>query len=206
MKNKWCCLLLAAFLLAGCVADMSSDSHSDASSALPADSSETVSSQTSVEESVQTSSAEQTSSEISLPPDPVVLPGGLTFTFPLGWQSLDGNGDLHAVSADGTLAVGATFSPLPQSVGLTTELLETELLPELKIAWETYGMTDVQAEPGTGILAGEEYSAIFLRGTYNGKAVFQKQIYVCLSEGYLTITLTSYEQDQTDHLPTLFHQ
>lgn len=195
---KYTCLLLLLViaLLAGC----------QENSSVSEGTSQDVSSASSAEENItdETSSMEQTSSEILLPPDPVYLPGGLLFVFPEGWQTIEGNGRLNAVSADGTLSAAAVFSPGKGQASLTPELLETKIFPELVKAWETYGMMDVLGEMGACALAHTEHPVVLLQGTYNGIPVFQKQLYLFLEDGYLTVTLTSYGKDQTDYLLTLF--
>ncbi len=195
MKYKWISLLFAAVLLAGCQ-DPAAPSR-DNSSALF-----TESTPESIPEGA--SFPEQTSSEILLPPDPVSLPGGVTFVFPDGWQSAEGKGALNAVSPDGALSVGAIFTSDGGAITLTPHLLESNVLSGLVKAWEAYGMTDVLGEMGVCLLAQAECPTVLLQGTYDRIPVFQKQIYLFLPDGYLTVTVTSYETDQTDYLLTLF--
>ena len=195
MKYKWISLLFAAVLLAGC--QTPAEPSRDTSSVLSAESTfESV--------SEGAPSREQTSSEILLPPDPVSLPGGVTFVFPDGWQSAEGEGELNAVSPHGTLSVSAVFTSDSGAITLTPHLLEANVLPGLVKAWEAYGMTDVLGEMGVCLLAQAECPTVFLQGTYDGIPVFQKQLYLFLPDGYLTVTLTSNGEDQTEYLLTLF--
>lgn len=199
MKYMIALFLLSALLLAGCSEEPVFPSESSASltvslqnTSYPASSAE------------DASSVEQNSSEIVLPPEPLSLPGGIIFTFPENWESLPNGMELNAVSADRTLSVTASFTPDSGAVTLTPALLEANVFPELVNAWESYGMADVAGEMETCLLAHWECPAVFLQGVYDGMSVFQKQVYLFLEGGYLTVTVTSYETDQTDYLLTLF--
>ena len=191
-------LLAATLLLASCTEEMSPSAAS---------SSPTSSEQTSIESTLDTedsSLSEQVSAEIILTPDPLLLQGGITFTFPQGWESLGEGSALDTASPDGNLAVTAFFTPDDGQITLTEELLESEIFPSLVSAWETYGMTEVEGTMQSCTLAEKECPTVFLSGSYEGIPVFQKQVYLFTEGGYLTVTVTSYGTDQTDYLLTLF--
>ena len=198
--KKWVSVLLLCLLLAGCQTPAEQESCGESSSA---ESSSHTSSHTSsiTEISLPEDFSDLPSQEITLPetPEPMALRGVLLFTFPEGWQN-DGD-DLFAVSPGENASVQGSFTPLATMQGLTGEMLASSTAPALQKAWEDAGATGVTGEVKSFTLGGIPCAGVALQGVLEGTAVFQWQIYLPLEDGYLTVTITSYDQDiRTDLL------
>ena len=84
---------------------------------------------------------------------------------------------------------------------MTGEMLTSSAAPALRKAWEDSGFSGVTHEVAAFFLDGKPYSGVSLQGVLDGTAVFQWQIYVLLEDGYITLPVTSYDQDlRTDLL------
>ncbi|MBO7158452.1 MAG: hypothetical protein J6W31_07605 [Clostridia bacterium] len=192
------CLLLAGFHTPA-EQEFSAEESTASSQSAAEFSTESVITEISLPEESSESSAE----ELSLPetPAPYSLCDTLLFTFPEGWQNQGGADSLFALSPDGTASVQGSFTPLATMQGLTGEMLASSAAPALQKAWEDSGFIGVTHEVATFFLDGKPYSGVALQGVLDGTAVFQWQIYVLLEDGYITLTVTSYDQDlRTDLL------
>ena len=206
--KKTLLLLCGLLLLAGCQGESEQESSavstaaSSEESLVSAESSRAESSypsEISLPEELFTSSEEEASLPVT--PDPIPLRGVLRFTFPEGWQNQGGADSLFALSPDGTASVQGSFTPLATMQGLTGEMLASSAAPALQKAWEDSGFSGVTAQVITVSTDGTDHNAVSLQGVLEGTAVFQWQIYVLLEDGYITLTVTSYDQDlRTDLL------
>ncbi len=200
--KKTLLLLCGLLLLAGCQGESEQESSavstaaSSEESLVSAESSRAESSypsEISLPEELFTSSEEEASLPVT--PDPITLRGVLRFTFPEGWQNQGDSDSLFAVSPDGTASVQGSFTPLATMQGITGEMLASSAAPALQKAWEDSGVSGVAYDVAAFFPEGTPYSTVALQGVLEGTAVFQWQIYVPLTDGYLTLTVTAYDQD-----------
>lgn len=200
-KTAACTALL--LLLAGCSALPGQESEGETSSFEESVAVSQASSQEMIP--IPQESSETFSEEISLPvtPDPVMLGELLTFTFPEGWSQVPGEG-LFAKSTDGNASVQGSFTPMDSMQGLTGEMLASSAAEKLKQAWEGQGLTGVSADLTEISLGGITCSAVALQGVSDGIAVFQYQAYLPADDGFLTVTITSFREDQRNDLTACF--
>ena len=195
--------LLLCLLLAGCHTPAEQE-FSEEESVASSQSAEEFSTESVITEiSLPEESSESSAEELSLPetPAPYSLCDTLLFTFPEGWQNQGGADGLFALSPDGTASVQGSFTPLATMQGLTGEMLSSSAAPALQKAWEDSGFNGVTAQVITVSTDGTDHNAVSLQGVLEGTAVFQWQIYIPLEDGYITLTITSYDQDlRTDLL------
>ena len=189
--------LLLCLLLAGCQTPAEQETSLEEGVSPGQSAAESSAESVITEISLPEESSESSSEELSLPetPAPYSLRDVLLFSFPEGWQNQGDTDSLFAVSPDGTASVQGSFTPLATMQGLTGEMLASSAAPALQKAWEDSGFSGVAYEVGAFFLEGTPYSTVSLQGVLEGTAVFQWQIYVLLEDGYITLTVTSYDQD-----------
>ncbi|MBR6553434.1 MAG: hypothetical protein IKT91_02395 [Clostridia bacterium] len=189
--------LLLCLLLAGCQTPAEQETSLEEGISPGQSAAESSAESVITEISLPEESSESSSEELSLPetPAPYSLHDVLLFSFPEGWQNQGDSDSLFAVSPDGTASVQGSFTPLATMQGLTGEMLASSAAPALQKAWEDSGFSGATSQVITVSLCGTEHSAVSLQGVLEGTAVFQWQIYLPLADGYLTLTVTSYDQD-----------
>ena len=195
--------LLLCLLLAGCQTPAEQETSLEEGVSPGQSAAESSAESVITEISLPEESSESSSEELSLPetPAPYSLRDVLLFSFPEGWQNQGDTDSLFAVSPDGTASVQGSFTPLATMQGLTGEMLASSAAPALQKAWEDSGFSGVTHEVAAFFLDGKPYSTVSLQGVLEGTAVFQWQIYGLLEDGYITLTVTSYDQDlRTDLL------
>lgn len=194
--KKTAVLLTALLLLAGCQVPGEQESGEPSFPSAESGAVSRTSSSLQVIPLPEDSSAEtEESIALPVPPDPVVLEELLVFTFPEGWTQAEGEG-LFAQSPDGNTSVQGSFTPMDSMQGLTGEMLASAACDDLQKAWEGAGLTGVTADLPELTVGGVSCAAVSLQGVSGGTAVFQYQAYLLTENGFLTITVTTYAEDQ----------
>lgn len=116
--------------------------------------------------------------------------------------------DMYAMTIDGMANINVTI----EKIGIATALILTEesyvdaVISVLEEALVDAGYEDLSCATAQLDFGGKTHTGISTYGVLQGVPIYQKQICFIVSEYVATITLTSYDEDYTDYLMSLFSE